>query len=242
MPAPRRARTPLIWAEAAPASHRGLSRERIVRAAVAVADDGGERALTMAAVAARLGSYTAMALYRHVPGKEALIDLMVDEVTGEVALPDAPGPDWRADLHAIACSSWAMVMRHTWYAGLVHASPPLGPHMLRRTECILEILTGQGASPAEAVTYAALLDRHVYGGALQAAAEDDLTDRYGLSTGEELAAAIVSARELVGADGRYPILAAWMAAPTVVTPEQQLELSLAFLLDGISGRLAGRAP
>lgn len=210
-----------------------------MHAAVAVADEGGERALTMAAVASRLGSYTAMALYRHVPGKDALVDLMVDEVTGEVALPEAPGPDWRADLHAIARSSWEMVMRHTWYARVVHASPPLGPHMLRRTECILEILTRRGATPAEAVTYAALLDAHVYGGALQAAAERDLTDRYRLSTTDELTAAISAARERVAGEGRYPVLATWMAAPTVATPEEQLELSLGFLLDGIAVRLPG---
>lgn len=237
MPPPRRAPAPLIWTLPDPESQRGLSRERIVRAAVAVADEGGERALTMAAVADRLGAYTAMALYRHVPGKDALIDLMVDEVTGEVALPDGPGPDWRADLHAIARSSWEMVTRHGWYARAVHASPPLGPHMLRRTECILEILTRQGATPAEAVTYAALLDGHVYGGALQSAAERDLTDRFGLASGEELTAAISAARERVAADGRYPVLAGWMASPTVATPEEQLELSLGFLLDGITARL-----
>lgn len=128
-------------------------------------------------------------------------------------------------------------MRHTWYARAVDASPPLGPHMLRRTECILEILTRQGVTPADAVTYAALLDRHIYGGALQAAAERDLSERYGLSTGDELAAAISTARERVAADGRYPVLASWMASPTVVTPAEQLELSLGFLFDGIAGRL-----
>ncbi|HYZ81096.1 MAG TPA: TetR/AcrR family transcriptional regulator, partial [Solirubrobacteraceae bacterium] len=212
---------PLVWAEPAPASPRGLSRERIVRAAIEVADEGGERALTMAAVAGRLGSYTAMALYRHVPGKEALIDLMVDEVTGEVALPTAPGEDWRAQLRAIALSTWDMSMRHPWYARVVHSSPPLGPNMLRRTECMLEILTVQGVSARDAVTYAALLDRDVFGGALQAAAEEDLARRYGLGGDRELAAAVSAARERVAASGRYPILSGWMASPTVTTAEQQ---------------------
>jgi AcrR family transcriptional regulator len=237
--APERPAT-LIWAQPTPASHRGLSRERIVRAAIDVADEGGERALTMAAVASRLGSYTAMALYRHVPGKEALIDLMVDEVTGEVELPQAPGSDWRADLHALALSTWEMTTRHPWYARVVHSSPPLGPNMLRRTESMLAILTAQGATAADAVTYAALLDRHVLGGALQAAAEQELARRYGLSSESELAAAVSSARDRVAASGRYPILSGWMAAPTVTTPEQQLELSLAFLFDGIASRLPVR--
>src|SRR4029077_15687636 len=169
---------PLIWTEPAPTTHRGLSRERIVHAAIAVADDGGERALTMSAVAGRLGPYTAMALYRHVPSKNALVDLMVDEVTAEVDLPETPGDDWRADLHAIALSTWGMATRHGWYARLVHASPPLGPNMLPRPEAVLEILPRRGATATEAVTYAALLDRHVFGGALQAAAERDLITRY----------------------------------------------------------------
>jgi AcrR family transcriptional regulator len=234
--APRRPAT-LIWAQPAPASHRGLSRERIVRAAIEVADDGGERALTMAAVAGRLGSYTAMALYRHVPGKEALIDLMVDEVTAEVSLPEPPGTDWRADLHALALSTWEMTMRHPWYARVVHSSPPLGPNMLRRTESILAVLTAQGATTADAVAYAALLDGYVLGGALQAAAEQELARRYGLSNDQELAAAVSAARDRVAASGRYPILSGWMAAPTVTTPARQLELSLGFLFDGIAGRL-----
>ena len=228
---------PLIWAQPTPTTHRGLSRERIVHAAIAVADEGGERALTMSAVAGSLGPYSAMALYRHVPSKDALVDLMVDEVTGEVDLPDAPDSDWRVDLHNIALSSWEMATRHGWYARLVHASPPLGPNMLRRTEAVLEILTRQGATGADAVTYAALLDRHVFGGALQAAAERDLTSRFGLTTPDELAGAIAAARDLVAADGRYPILSSWMASPTLSTPREQLELSLAFLLDGIAGRL-----
>ena len=117
-----------------------------------------------------------MALYRHVPSKNALVDLMVDEVTAEVDLPETARNDWRAELHAIALSTWEMAMRHGWYARLVHAGPPLGPNMLRRTEAVLEILTRQGATATEAVTYAALLDRHVFGGALQAAEERDLHD------------------------------------------------------------------
>ena len=112
--------------------------------------------------------------------------------------------------------------------------------MLRRTEAILEILTRQGATAAEAMTYAALLDRHVFGGALQAAAERDLTTRYGVTNPDELTGAIAAARDLVAADGRYPVLSSWMASPTVTTPRDQLELSLTFLLDGIAGRLRGK--
>src|SRR5262249_7330445 len=192
--------------------------------------------LTMAAVALRLGSHPWMALYRHVPSKDALIDLMLDRVTGEVALPAQQAADWRSELWAIARSSWRMVRRHTWYAQLVHTRPPLGPNMLRRTERILTILTGEGATDAEAMTYAALLDRHVFGGALQAAGERDLRTRYALWSPAEEAAAIDSARALVASD-EYPILSRWTASPTITWPDDEFELSLGFLLDGIAARL-----
>src|SRR4051794_605551 len=102
----RDAPAPLIWLQALPPRPRELSREQIVRAAVSVADDGGAVALTMAAVAERLGSYSAMALYRYVSSKDGLIDLMLDHVIAEVELPPAPGRNWCAEIHAIATGSW----------------------------------------------------------------------------------------------------------------------------------------
>ena len=236
-PARKRAPAPMIWTQPLP-SERRLSRGQIVIAAIAVADQGGVRALTMAAVARHLGSYTAMAPYRHVPNKEALIDLMLDQVTGEVALPDAASGDWRGRLRAIAQSSWEMVMRHRWYAQLVHTRPPLGPHTMRRTEHILEILTREGATPAQAMTYAALLDQHIFGAALQAVEEHAMHERHGVSSTDELVAAITATRELVADD--YPILSSWMAAPTITSPDEQFELALTFLLEGIAKRLPKR--
>lgn len=232
---------PSIWLEATPAGRpRELGRDRIVRSAIAVADDGGVAALTMAAVAHRLGSYTPMALYRHVSSKDGLIDLMLDEVAGEIEVPDAPGPDWRADLGAIAQKSWAMVMRHSWFAQLVHTRPPLGPNMMRRTEFVLAVLTAQGVSVDDAMTYAALLDRHVFGNALQAAEERAMFRRYGIETMERLTEAITAVRTVATADGSYPILAQWMASPAGATPDEQFELGITFLLDGIATRLPKR--
>jgi AcrR family transcriptional regulator len=234
-PASRRPPSQSIWTQPAPRDRR-LSREEIVRTAIAVADEGGVRALTMATVARTLGSYTAMALYRHVPNKDALIDLMLDQVTAEIALPETASTDWRAHLQAVAISSWEMVMRHRWYAQLVHTRPPLGPNMMRRTEHVLGVLTRQGATPAEAVTYAALLDQHIFGAALQATEERDMHARHGVQSKDELAAVIAATRALVAEDS-YPVLTSWMASPTIVTPDEQFELALTFLLEGIAGRL-----
>lgn len=230
---------PLIWLQPpAPVRKRQLERDEIVRAAITVADQGDLSALTMAAVARQLGPYTTMALYRYVPNKDGLIDLMLDCVTGEIPVPATPGRDWRADLHTLAVHSWAMVKRHSWYAQLVHTRPPLGPHMMRRTEFMLAVFTGQGAPIGKAMTYAALLDRHIYGSALQEAEERAMHQRYGLETAQKLTAAIAAVRELAVAAGHYPNLARWMAAPAGATLDEQFELSLGFLLDGIASRLS----
>src|SRR3954463_5292317 len=88
---PDSALPPLIWTQPMPRRRSSpLEREDIVRAAVALADEGGADALTMAAVARRLGPYTPMALYRYVLSKDGLVDLMLDHVTGEIPLPRRP--------------------------------------------------------------------------------------------------------------------------------------------------------
>jgi AcrR family transcriptional regulator len=244
---------PLIWSHTTtPARQRRLGRDEIVAAAIEVADDGGVDALTMTAVARKLGTYTAMSLYRYVVSKDGLVDLMLDAAIGEVAVPDQRVPDqrvpdqrassWRADLHALADSSWAMVKKHLWYAQLVQTRPPLGPNTMRRTEFILGVIVEQGASVSEAMTYAALLDRHIFGSALREAEELAMYRRYGIDNAERLMEEVVAAREVAVARGNYPHLAQWMAVPSDVTADQQFELSLEFLLDGIAGRLqeAGR--
>lgn len=234
---------PLIWTHAAPRRrHSPLERDDIVAAAVAVADEGGERALTMAAVARRLGPYTPMALYRHVLSKDGLVDLMLDHVAAEIALPARPGDDWRADLRAVAAESWAMVKRHLWFAQLVPTRPPLGPHLMARTECVLGTLVRQGATVGEAMTYAALLDRHIFGSAQQEAEERAMRARYGLTTPERLGEAVTAARALAAEGGRHPLLAQWMAAPEGADMDEQFALSVAFLIDGIATRLPGAAP
>jgi len=178
---PSGAAAPLIWVQPPPPPRqRSLGREEIVAAAIALADEAGPGALTMKAVAARLGPYTAMALYRYVYNKDGLVDLMLDAATAEVPVPAQPGPDWRADLLELATQTRQMIMRHPWYATLIHTRPPVGPHMMRRLEFMLRVLTARGASTAAAMTYAALIDRHIFGSGLQEAEEARMTQRHGL--------------------------------------------------------------
>jgi hypothetical protein len=180
-----------------------------------------------------------MALYRYVHNKDGLVDLMLDAATAEIPLPARSSGDWRSDLYGLAMDSRRMTHRHPWYAQLVHTRPPAGPHMMRRLEFMLTVLTGEGATVAAAMTYAVLVDRHILGSGLQEAEEARLDRRYGLDDGAKLVAAIGTLHGLAVADGGVPHLADWLARPTGFTPDEQFALGLDFLLDGIAGRLAG---
>ncbi len=234
---------PLIWTQPAPpARQRSLGREDIVRAAIGLADEAGAGALTMHAVAARLGSYSAMALYRYVHSKGGLIDLMLDAATAEIPLPAEPGQDWRADLHELAVLTRQMTKRHAWYPALFHTRPPAGPHMMARLEFMLTVLTGRGATLADAMTYAALIDRHIYGSGLQEAEEARMSRRHGLEDPAVMASALTAVQQLAAASGRYPNLATWLASPAGPSADDQFGLGLRFLLDGIASQLPDAPP
>lgn len=228
---------PLIWTQQ-PSRRRGLDREKITAAAIRVADEAGLDGLTMKAVADRLGPYSPMALYRHVHSKEGLFDLMLDAATAEIQLPGEPGDDWRGDLRTLALETRRMTSRHPWFAVLVHARPPAGPHMMRRLEFMLTVLVRRGATVGDAMTYAVLIDRHVLGSALQESEEARLERRHGLDDDARLYAAIATLRELAAADGGLPHLTEWLTHPAGPTPEERFVIGLDFVLDGIAARLA----
>jgi AcrR family transcriptional regulator len=234
---------PLIWTQPPPPPRqRSLGRAEIVAAATGLADEAGSgfhAALTMKAVAARLGPYSAMALYRYVHSKEGLVDLMLDAATAEIPLPAQPGPDWRSDLEELAAQTRQMTRRHPWYAALYHTRPPAGPHMMERLEFMLGVLTAQGASIAEAMTYAAMIDRYILGSGLQDAEEARMSREHGLDDEAVLRSALGTVHDLAAATGRLPRLTSWLAHPSGPSPEEQFGLGLGFLLDGIARCLTG---
>jgi AcrR family transcriptional regulator len=210
-----------VWTPEPP---RGLDRTRIVAAATAVADESGAAAITMKAVASRLGC-TPMALYRHVRNKDGLIDLMLDHGAAQIPLLEDA---WRPALHRLSLATRKMIKRHPWFAELVHTRPPAGPNQMRRVEFMLSTLTTAGATLAEAMTYSAMLDRHVFGSGLQEAVESRA------ETPENLREAMADMRARAG---EFPNLATWLSAPSGPPPDAQFELVLNFLLDGIATRL-----
>jgi AcrR family transcriptional regulator len=109
------------------------SHARITEAAIGIADAEGLEAASMRRIAADLGT-GAMSLYRYVPSRDDLIELMVDHALLEMDVPERPTGDWRADLTLIAENTRAVWLRHPWLAGLVRPRATLGPNRLRLLE------------------------------------------------------------------------------------------------------------
>jgi AcrR family transcriptional regulator len=108
------------------------SRAQITEAAVRIADAEGLDAASMRRIAAEIGT-GAMSLYRYVPGRDDLVELMIDHVLGELDLPAAPSGDWRADLTLLAERSRAIRLRHPWFSD-ADRRPSFGPNQLRTVE------------------------------------------------------------------------------------------------------------
>ncbi|MEV7420209.1 TetR/AcrR family transcriptional regulator C-terminal domain-containing protein [Streptomyces sp. NPDC089919] len=148
--------------------HAPLSRDRVLRAAVGLADEGGVAAVTIRAVAERLG-VKPMSLYHHVPHKEAILDGIVDAVFAEIELP-ADEPDWRAALRHRAHSARDVLGRHSWAIALMESRAHPGPATLYHHDAVLGILRRAGFPYALAGHAYSLLDSYVYGFALTEAA------------------------------------------------------------------------
>ena len=87
------------------------------------------------------------------------------------------------------------------------------------------------------MTYAALIDRHIFGSGLQEAEEARMSQRLGLDDEAALTAAMATVHDLAAATGRYPILTSWLAHPAGPSADEQFALGLGFLLDGFATRL-----
>ena len=142
-----------------------LSRERVLRAAIALADERGAQELTMRKLAKELG-VEAMSLYNHVANKDDLLDGMIDIVFGEIEAPLAGG-DWKAELCKRAVSTRAALNRHRWAIGQMEGRTDHGPNNLRIHDAVLGCLRAAGFSIEMTVHAMSVQDAYIYGFALQ---------------------------------------------------------------------------
>ena len=144
-----------------------LSRERVLLAAVAFADDSGIAALSMRKLGEAVG-VEAMSLYNHVENKDQLLDGMVDLVFGEIELP-AGGVDWKTAMRKRAQSAREALRRHPWAIALMSTRTSPGPATLRHHDAVIGSLRAGGFSIALAAHAFSALDSYIYGFALQEA-------------------------------------------------------------------------
>jgi len=144
-----------------------LSRDQVLRAAVALADEGGIGALSMRKLGEAVG-VEAMSLYNHVASKGDLLDGMVDVVFSEIGLP-AGEVGWKAAMRQRAISARETLARHRWAIGLMESRRSPGPATLRHHDAVLGCLRKAGFSIELTAHAYSLLDSYIYGFALQEA-------------------------------------------------------------------------
>ena len=142
-----------------------LNRERVLRTALALADEGGFEALTMRKLAKELG-VEAMSLYNHVANKDDLLDGMVDLVFAEIE-PPPTDVDWKTAMRRRAISTREALARHRWAIGQMEGRGTHGPANLRLHDAVLGCLRGAGFSLEMTVHAYSVQDSYIYGFALQ---------------------------------------------------------------------------
>jgi AcrR family transcriptional regulator len=144
---------------------RPLSRDRVLRTAITLADERGVTELTMRKLAKEL-DVEAMSLYHHVANKDDLLNGMIDIVFGEIDAP-SPGGDWKAELRKRAESTRAALLRHRWAVGEMEGRSNHGHANLRVRDAVLGCLLGAGFSVEMAIHAYSIQDAYIYGFALQ---------------------------------------------------------------------------
>jgi AcrR family transcriptional regulator len=142
-----------------------LSRERVLRAAITLADGGGIASLSMRKLGQALG-VEAMSLYNHVANKDDMLDGMVDLVFGEIGLP-ARESDWKMAMRQRAIAARDVLVRHPWAIGLLETRSRPGPATLQHHDAVIGSLREAGFSIAMAAHAYSVLDSYIYGFALQ---------------------------------------------------------------------------
>jgi AcrR family transcriptional regulator len=144
-----------------PGSRVPLSRERVLGAAVLLADEEGIESLTMRELGLKLG-VEAMSLYNHVASKDDILDGMVDFVVSEIELP-SDSVDWKEAMRRRAISAQSVFSRHPWASGLIDSRVSSGPAKLRYFDWMLGTLRRAGFTLETTARAFSVLDSYIYG-------------------------------------------------------------------------------
>ena len=203
-----------------------LSRDQVLRAAVALADESGMAAFSMRKLGEAVG-VEAMSLYNHVASKADLLDGMVDIVFSEIGLP-AGDAGWKAAMRQRAISAREVLGRHRWAIGLMESRRSPGPATLRHHDAVLGCLRQAGFSTKMTAHAYSLLDSYIYGFALQEASLPFDSAEETTEVAQEIAGQLPA--------GAYPHLAEFTAAH-VLQPgyrySEEFEIGLDLILNAL---------
>lgn len=210
-----------------------LSRERIVQAAIEIADTEGMAALSMRRVATYLDVAT-MSLYRYVHSKDDLVLFMIDEAIGEEAIPQSPPQGWRARLELAARLQWRLFRRHRWLASAISVTrPQLAPNAMAHTEWVLRALEGLGLDPSAMLHVHITLFSYARGLATSLEAEAEAEQDTGM-TSDEWMATQEAALEAVAGSGSFTTLLGIAKQPDFdLDLDTLFEFGLQRMLDGL---------
>jgi AcrR family transcriptional regulator len=208
-----------------------LSRERVLQAALEIADAGGIGSLTIRSLAQALG-VKPMSVYHHVANKEQILDGIVDIVFSEIDLPSPEG-QWREEVRRRAASARAVLRRHPWAIGLLESRTSPGPATMKHHDANIATFRAGGFSIAMTAHAYALVDSFVYGFALQEAA---------LPFDDSNVAEVAAPKMEMFRDGGYPHRVE-LATEHVLKPGydfgDEFDFGLDLILDGLAGLLRG---
>ena len=203
-----------------------LSRERVLRTAIELADKDGIESLSMRRLGRVLG-VEAMSLYNHVASKDDLLDGLADIIVGEIDVPSGAG-DWKAAMRRRAISARDVLARHPWAGGLMESRTSPSPARMRYPDAVIGILRRADFSIEMAIHAFFILDSYIYGFAVQ---EKNLPS----GTPEELAGmSEVILRELPA--GEYPHLHEAIVGHVLARGfdyADEFEFGLDLILDGL---------
>jgi AcrR family transcriptional regulator len=223
---------------------QGLTLDRIVGAAVEIADAEGLDALTMRKVAEAVGVGT-MSLYTYVPGRAELVNCMLDRVLGEAPDLDQVAGGWRAALKVYAQGSWAIAQRHPWVPPLFGARMLMGPNETAVSDAALRTLVDSGLNEREMLAVVNLVNGYVRGIVQHGADVEQDVRRSGLSYDEWYEESAPLLERLIPFS-RYPTLTSvWQSGVFEergggLGPDGGFEFGLELVLDGIEGYINRR--
>ncbi|WP_394824865.1 TetR/AcrR family transcriptional regulator C-terminal domain-containing protein [Pendulispora albinea] len=225
----------LIWERPEPsirAALAPLSRERIVDAAIGLADAEGVAGVSLRKVAAVLDTRP-MRLYGWLSTKEDLLDLMVDAVYGKMDISASSG-DWRADVRAMANETRRMAKRHPWFIELLSGRPRLGPHALRNHEAVLSAFGDRHIDVV--LRAAAVIDAYVIG-AINLELAEERAERISGMNHEQWQHAMGPYMAKVLASGDFPMLTKVMRDASHPGAAAVFAVGLDAVLDGVALRM-----